>query len=145
MRNVSIRTVLFFTFLTLCFYPLTACNANTSAKESAAVDAANKWLALIDNGQYAESWSEAADYFKNALDKKQWEQTLTSVRDPLGKTVSRKVKSTKYMTEAPGAPDGEYVVIQYNTSFENKKNSVETVTPMLDKDGIWRVSGYYIK
>ena len=40
---------------------------------------------------------------------------------------------------------GEYVVIQFETSFENKKAAVETVTPMMDKDGIWRVSGYYIK
>ncbi|HWN92533.1 MAG TPA: DUF4019 domain-containing protein, partial [Verrucomicrobiae bacterium] len=45
----------------------------------------------------------------------------------------------------PGAPDGEYVVIQYETAFENKASAVETITPMLDKDGSWRISGYYIK
>jgi hypothetical protein len=45
----------------------------------------------------------------------------------------------------PGAPDGEYVVIQFATSFENKKSAIETVTPMLDSDGEWRVSGYFIK
>ena len=45
----------------------------------------------------------------------------------------------------PGAPDGEYVVIQFETSFENKKHAIETVTPMMDKDGTWRVSGYYIR
>ena len=49
------------------------------------------------------------------------------------------------MSSIPGAPDGEYVVIQFKTSFENKKSGIETVTPMLDKDGKWRVSGYYIK
>lgn len=27
----------------------------------------------------------------------------------------------------------------------NKKSAIETVTPMMDKDGKWRVSGYYIK
>ena len=30
-------------------------------------------------------------------------------------------------------------------AFENKASAVETVTPMLDTDGIWRISGYYIK
>ena len=49
------------------------------------------------------------------------------------------------MTSLPGAPDGEYVVIQFDTSFTNKKVAVETVTPMKDEDGIWRVSGYYVK
>ena len=33
----------------------------------------------------------------------------------------------------------------YASSFEHKKAAVETVTPMLDKDGHWRVSGYFIK
>jgi hypothetical protein len=45
----------------------------------------------------------------------------------------------------PGAPDGEYVVIQFEASFEKKKAAVETVTPMVDEDGEWRVSGYYLK
>ena len=70
---------------------------------------------------------------------------MKTVRTPLGKVVVRKLKSKKFTETMPGAPDGEYVVIQYETTFENKKSAVETVTPMLDKDGKWRVSGYYIK
>jgi len=66
-------------------------------------------------------------------------------RDPLGAMVSRKLKSATYAKTLPGAPDGEYVVIQYETSFEHKQSAVETITPMLDKDGKWRVSGYFIK
>jgi hypothetical protein len=45
----------------------------------------------------------------------------------------------------PGAPDGKYVVVQFDTSFQRKKSALETVTPMMEKDGKWRVSGYYIK
>jgi hypothetical protein len=37
------------------------------------------------------------------------------------------------------------VTIQYETVFENKASAVETITPMLDPDGIWRVSGYFIR
>lgn len=84
-------------------------------------------------------------YFKNAITKEKWEQTLTTVRKPLGNLVFRELKSKIYKKSLPGAPDGEYVVIQFTTSFENKKSSIETVTPMLDRDGKWRVSGYYIK
>lgn len=57
----------------------------------------------------------------------------------------RKVKSTTCNTSLPGAPDGEYVVIRLETSFEYKKSAIETVRPMLEKDGRRRVSGYYIK
>jgi len=45
----------------------------------------------------------------------------------------------------PGAPDGEYVVIRFSTSFEKKQSAIESITPMLDSDGVWRVSGYFIK
>ncbi len=53
--------------------------------------------------------------------------------------------SKNYQTSLPGAPDGKYVVIQFKTSFENKKSATETITPMMDNDGKWRVSGYFIK
>ena len=75
----------------------------------------------------------------------EWEQQVGGVRDPLGAVVSRKLKDAHYTTTLPGAPDGEYVVLEYNTSFAHKKSAIETVTPMLDKDGDWRVSGYFIK
>ncbi|MCG2721717.1 MAG: DUF4019 domain-containing protein [Thermodesulfovibrionales bacterium] len=115
------------------------------AKEEKAVKAADAWLKLVDDGKYNESWETAAQYFKNSLTSAQWEQAVSPVRQPLGKVRKRTVKSKEYRTALPGAPDGEYVVIQYATSFENKNSAVETVTPMLDKDGTWRVSGYYIK
>jgi len=114
-------------------------------KEKAAVNASKAWLKLVDEGKYSESWDEAAQYFKNAITKDQWRTSLESVRSPLGKVLSRNLKSKKYTKTLPGAPDGEYVVIQYETSFQNKQQAIETITPMLHKDGKWRVSGYYIK
>ena len=119
--------------------------AETADKEKAALAVAQSWLKLIDGGNYGASWDQAAGFFKNYVTKEQWSQQLKAVRGPLGKKVARTLKSSTYATSLPGAPDGEYVVIQFDTSFENKKTAVETVTPMLDKDGKWRVSGYYIK
>ncbi len=114
-------------------------------KEKPAVASAERWLGLVDQGKYAESWKEAAALFRNAIDQGQWEQSLQGVRKPLGKLITRKIRTKTYRTSLPGAPDGEYVVIEFESSFENKKSAVETVTPMMDKDGKWRVSGYYIK
>lgn len=113
--------------------------------EKPAVESAQQWFKLVDEGKYSESWDQAAQLFKSAVPKDQWQESLNAVRKPLGKVLSRKLKSKQYTTELPGAPDGAYVVIQYETSFEHKKSAIETITPMLDKDGKWRVSGYYIK
>ncbi len=113
--------------------------------EQLAQQSAGSWLALVDTGKYAESWQEAASLFKAAVTQDQWQSALRASRDPLGKLLSRKLKSARYTKTLPGAPDGEYVVIQYESSFEHKQSAVEAVTPMLDKDGKWKVSGYYIK
>ena len=69
---------------------------------------------------------------------------MAAARSPLGNFVTRHLISATYATSLPGAPDGEYVVLQFQADFENKAQAVETITPMLD-EGQWRVSGYYIR
>lgn len=113
--------------------------------EDAAQTAADSWLKVVDEGDYEASWDKAAQLFKGAVTKEQWKQAAGGVRAPLGKLVSRKRKSREYTEKVPGAPDGKYVVIQFDTVFEKKASAVETVTPMLDADGAWRVSGYFIR
>lgn len=125
---------------------LWGCNSKSNPQaETAAIDAAKAWLSLVDGEKYAESWEASAQYFKGAVKKEQWIQAMQSGRKPFGKNISRKLLSKSYRIDLPGAPDGEYVIIQFNASFENKKVTLETITPMLDKDGQWRVSGYYMK
>jgi hypothetical protein len=113
--------------------------------EDAAQAAAEAWLKLVDEGGSDASWDQAASVFKAAVSKEQWKQALAGARGPLGKLVSRKLKSRQYTESLPGAPDGKYVVIQYDSVLEKKAAAVETVTPMLDTDGAWRVSGYFIR
>jgi hypothetical protein len=139
----SIRTKFVSALLVLLSFCAFA--AAQAKPEQLAQTSAESWLALTDSGKYAQSWDEAAQFFKAAITRDKWQDALHAVRDPLGKVVSRKFKSANYTKSLPGAPDGEYVVIQYDTSFEHKQTALETITPMLDKDGKWRVSGYFIK
>lgn len=113
--------------------------------EQLAASRAEAWLALVDQGKYLESWDEAAPLFKGAITRERWAEAARAARGPLGRLVSRKLSSARYAESLPGAPDGKYVVIQYATRFDNKRSAVETVTPMLDPDGVWRVSGHYVK
>ena len=107
--------------------------------------AARSWLASVDSGRYGDSWEDAAALFKQTIPKLRWETTVQSVREPLGVVVGRKIRAMNYARVLPGAPEGEYVVIQFDTRFENRPLSVETVTPMREKDGSWKVSGYFIR
>lgn len=131
-------------FAISCFLSTAAVQANDSAIKSA-TESALGWVSHLDGNQYDATWSTAAAIFKNAVSTSQWKQSISAVREPLGKTLERQVQSATFKTSLPGAPDGQYVVIQFRTRFENKKEAVETIVPMLDKDGQWRVSGYFIR
>jgi hypothetical protein len=120
-------------------------SAQTPNPQEAAQASAETWLEMIDAGKYAEAWQASAPILQKAITLEKWVESLTAIRTPFGKTESRKLKSAKYTQTLPGAPDGEYVVMQYETVYEKKKSSVETITPMKDQDGKWKVSGYYIK
>ena len=112
---------------------------------TAAAAATEPWLRLLDAGQYDQSWQELAGFAQKAVTQPQWAKSLEAARSPLGKVVARKLKSADFTTTLPGAPDGQYVVLQFDTEFEFKKAAIETVTPLKDKDGQWHVAGYFVK
>ncbi|HEV2199773.1 MAG TPA: DUF4019 domain-containing protein [Bryobacteraceae bacterium] len=105
---------------------------------------AESWLSLVDNRQYAESWTEASAYFRARVARQQWVDMVKSVREPIGALKSRKTLKITTATSLPGAPDGEYTVIQFQSSFQNKASAVETLTLMKD-GGQWRPAGYFIR
>jgi hypothetical protein len=122
------------------------CDSKTAkAAEQAATAAAQNWLTEIDSGQYAQSWRDASTLFRGAVSQQKWESELTTVRKPLGNLESRNLEFAQFATRLIGVPDGQYVVMRFNTSFANKKSAVETVTFMLETNGQWKPGGYFIK
>ena len=127
----------------LCLMPAIA--AADDSAEKAAASAAQSWLGQIDAGSYGQSWNDASVYFQGAVTEKGWIDALNGSRKSLGKLLSRKLGKAQNVKSLPGAPDGSYVVMQYDTNFSNKKSAVETVTFVQEKDGKWKAAGYYIK
>ena len=126
--------------------PPSAAGGNSSTNlEEPVLSTVQAWLALIDDGNYSESWEKASAIVQGAVTEQGFANSMETFRRPLGALVYRKLKSAQRMTEMPGAPDGQYVILQFDTSFANKKSAIETVTFTLEKDGHWRSAGYYIK
>ena len=111
----------------------------------AAQTSVEAWLSLIDNQNYNASWDTSATLFRSAITQEKWQSAVQTARAPLGRLKSRTLKSATSTTTLPGAPDGEYVVFQFNASFDQKAAAVETVTAIREKDGTWHVGGYFIK
>lgn len=110
-----------------------------------AVVAAEAWLATLDSGRYTDTWEEAATIFKEGAPQSKWEPAVQAARQSLGVVVSRKMRSLRYVNVLPNAPPGDYVIIEFETHFEKRPLSVETVTPMRTRAGDWKVAGYFIR
>ena len=137
------RTTTRLLFSTLCLAalivsPLPANDASIKAGREA-VDA---WLVLQDAGKYDDTWEQSAVYVKKLLNQKQWLKAMQTHRTPLGAVKSRTLQSASYTTELQGMPDAKYVVLIYKTSFENKDSAIETIIPMQEADGQWKVMTY---
>jgi beta-lactamase regulating signal transducer with metallopeptidase domain len=119
-----------------------------SDPKQAAVAAMQVWLQEIDHGHYDQSWSDAASSFQKAITSSQWVAALKEARTPEGACLGRKLASAMEQTAVPsptGTQQGDFVIAQFNSSFENLKYAVETVTFEKAPDGTWKAAGYYIK
>ncbi|NNG15812.1 MAG: DUF4019 domain-containing protein [Gemmatimonadales bacterium] len=111
----------------------------------AAKHAADAWLEIVDAAEYGKSWDVAASFFKAAVTKDQWEAAVVQARGPYEPMGGRQFLGAQYATELPGAPKGEYVVMQYEIRASDNTRLIETVTQMIDTDGEWRLAGYFVQ
>ena len=107
----------------------------------AAQKAADAWLTQVDKENYPEAWKGFSSFFQERMTFEKWKQQIQSARSIFGKFESRKQKGATPTTTLPGAADGNYVTIQYDTTFEKKKSALETLTLKLEKDGKWEADG----
>ena len=134
--NTSFRLV-FTVTLIIC----TSMIANAGDRE--AMTAAEEWLALVDAGEYNQSWLTANKTLKEQSEKDDWENYLKAIREPLGKIISRKVTRTRTVTQIQGMPDGEYFQVQFEVKFVNK-SGMERMT-VAKEGGGWKVAGYMMR
>ena len=115
--------------------------AVTTAKQEA-----QEWLALFDESNFQATWKEASAFFKSKISAEQWGTRIEQMRTRrpvLDSLRSRSLVAARYTSSLPKAPDGEYVVVQYEAQYAHEP-WVETVTLKKDPDG-WRVAGYFVK
>jgi hypothetical protein len=110
-------------------------------KELAARAAAEKWLAVLDAGDYGKAWDQTAKAFRNNVKREQWVESLPKTRGALGAAKSRTVEVSSFKPSLPGMPDGDYVTVRFSTNFEKKNDAQELVT-LVYEDGAWRPLGY---
>jgi len=111
------------------------------AEDEAAV-AGQKWLSLVDDQKYEESWKQACSMFRGEVSQEQWVAALKRSREPLGSLVSRMPSRVEFSRFLRGAPEADYAIIHFKTSFA-AKTATERLT-LVKEDGKWQMAAYGI-
>jgi hypothetical protein len=99
-------------------------------------DRAKQWLVLVDDKNYAQSWSEAGKAFQNRQKTDAWAKDAAVRREPLGAVASRSLKSIDLSRS-------NIAVIKYDSVFAHKAAAVETITLSFENGG-WVVTDYSV-
>ena len=127
---------------------LAGCGAAAAGDEidtGAALTSSTEWLNLIDGGRYGAAYDEAAASFRKGIEKLKWEVAAQNARAASGPLINRRMRTATFTRSIPGAPDGEYVIMQFDTRFDRQPLVTEMLTSEREKDGQWRVAGYWIR
>ena len=113
-------------------------------EDAASLPPARAFLAEIDAGDWTGSWEIAGEAFRSATSAQEWAAAVEPVRAPLGEATERRLATVTRASTLPGAPEGEYQVIQFQTVFSKRSGVMtETVVMAMGSDG-WEVAGYFI-
>lgn len=99
-------------------------------------DRARAWLVLVDDKNYAQSWTQAGAAFKARQKADAWAKDSAAKREPLGAVASRSLKSIDLSRNT-------VAVIRYDSVFAHKAAAVETVTLSFE-NGSWAVTDYSV-
>ena len=115
-----------------------------------ALNSAERWLVPVDAQRYADAWAMAATSFKGSVDRNKFRDGLRDVRKDYGRVVQRKAEKMGYLGSPPGPEDGgpkegAQISILFETRFVRDRMATEEMVMELEKDGVWRVAGYYIR
>ena len=142
--NSRIHIFLAIGFLLLVFVPMFNKTPSSEVKQLA-TEAAVKFLYLVDNQEYDQSWAVSSGHMQAAVKKDEWNGQIAEIRGGVGAIVKRSRDDVTYLSGVGDMPEGEYVVITFVSEFKERKRVTESVTLVLDEKEGWLVAGYFLK
>lgn len=110
-----------------------------------AQETAQRWLELLDRGDYDSAYYEAAPMLQRALTLEKWRETMSALAAKLGPAQEHKLLYGRPAQDLPGAPKGQYYLLVFKPSFAKQPQLLEQVALTRKSGGQWRVAGYYLK
>ena len=101
--------------------------AEPSSTDHLSAQEAVSFLELMDQAHYDDAWLSLSPLFQSLNNQAQWQNRQQTIRAAYGALSSRQLDRISYRQTYTLSPDGAYVVVQFESSYTNKANTIETV------------------
>ncbi len=88
---------------------------------------ADSFLILLDQGRYDDAWHAMSAHFQSLNNQGQWQSRQQTIHAAYGVLSSRQLRRISYRQSYSLSPDGQYVLVQFQSSYTNKADTIETV------------------
>lgn len=95
--------------------------------QAEAEDQARDFLLFLDQGQQDQAWFAMAPTFQALNDQAHWQSRQQVIRATYGSLAFRELRGVRYRQTLNLSPDGDYVLVQFQSSYQHKAETVETV------------------
>ena len=123
---MSKRSVAYFLILLSLFVGTGVLHAEEIEQKEHGLQA-NGYLELLDQGRYQDAWQTMSPLFWSLHIQQEWQQRISAIRKAYGPVISRDFTRSSYRSSYRNAPDGEYLIFQFDTVFTHKAKGVETI------------------
>ena len=110
------------------------------------VNDANKvglsWLNNINHTKYENAYELLSKEVKVMVEKEHWISLINELMLEFGNLESRTVKQKYFQSQIEGMEDGFYVVIEYDSQYENTKDHTEHLLLKQNDKAKWEVANY---
>lgn len=148
MKTTLLKKLMVFWMVVACMLPNTYATETNNILEKVE-GSARTWLALIDNEKYADAWQQASPLLQKKTSQQEWIKTIAELRKPLGTTNARYIATANSAKSLPGFPDGDYVILQFYTTFSGKGLALEAITLVKSNDTTdsedWKIVEYSMR
>ena len=131
-------------FLTVLIILCLTIHAGADILPPEARDRAEAFVTLIDQGRLEAAYAGASPLLHLTRDQQEWITDVTRLRQILGPVQQRTLKAVRAVSTFPQLPDGDYLVVQYESRMERKQQAAEIILLKKQESG-WIVCAYSVR
>ena len=136
------RIITCLTFCLLLWAPLNGVRAETVdlCDRQQATGTARRFLEHLDRQEVETAWLLMTPHFRDLHDALTWQEEQQTLRRVYGPLISRSSKAFSCQETFYHAPDGNYAIVQFDSTFQNKRKAIETVILDLREPGLREIA-----